>query len=93
MARDRFLGTTVIDIGCGAGRLTRELMLRGAGEVVGMDISEVALRLARALAVGLAGNPCFEQGDMESMPWPSERFDVAFGARRLSTYFTPTKAL
>src|SRR3989441_2001512 len=38
----------VLDLGCGAGQLARHLAERGAAEVIGVDISERMLALARA---------------------------------------------
>jgi 2-polyprenyl-3-methyl-5-hydroxy-6-metoxy-1,4-benzoquinol methylase len=41
-------GRRVLDLGCGAGQLAHHLAERGAAEVVGVDISERMLALARA---------------------------------------------
>src|SRR5262245_52239735 len=41
-------GRRVLDLGCGAGQLAHHLAARGAAEVVGVDISERMLALARA---------------------------------------------
>ena len=38
----------VLDLGCGAGQLARYLATRGAAEVIGVDVSERMLELARA---------------------------------------------
>jgi len=42
-------GKAVLDIGCGDGRFTSALVKAGAARVAGIDISERALRFARAL--------------------------------------------
>ncbi|OGA71144.1 MAG: hypothetical protein A3G83_00470 [Betaproteobacteria bacterium RIFCSPLOWO2_12_FULL_68_20] len=39
----------IVDVGCGDGRFTRELALRGAKRVVGVDRSPRAIALARAM--------------------------------------------
>src|SRR6266704_4816361 len=41
-------GRRVLDLGCGAGQLARHLATSGAAEVVGVDLSERMLALARA---------------------------------------------
>lgn len=41
-------GLRVLDLGCGAGQLAHHLAERGAAEVIGIDISERMLGLARA---------------------------------------------
>lgn len=41
-------GSRVVDLGCGVGQLARHLAERGAAEVVGIDVSERMLALARS---------------------------------------------
>jgi SAM-dependent methyltransferase len=41
-------GRRVLDLGCGAGQLARHLAVSGAAEVIGVDVSERMLALARA---------------------------------------------
>src|ERR671930_1493712 len=41
-------GRRVLDLGCGAGQLAHHLAGRGAAEVIGIDLSERMLALARA---------------------------------------------
>jgi 2-polyprenyl-3-methyl-5-hydroxy-6-metoxy-1,4-benzoquinol methylase len=41
-------GRPVLDLGCGAGQLAQHLAMRGASEVIGVDVSERMLGLARA---------------------------------------------
>jgi ubiquinone/menaquinone biosynthesis C-methylase UbiE len=40
-------GKTVLDLGCGAGELCRRISVMGAGSVIGVDISENMLELAK----------------------------------------------
>jgi toxoflavin synthase len=42
-------GKTVLDLACGEGRFTREIKKRGARHVVGVDISEAMIGLARTI--------------------------------------------
>jgi SAM-dependent methyltransferase len=90
---DAHKGARVIDIGCGDARLTRELVLRGAGEVVAMDISEVALEIAEKVTADLAARPSFQRGDIESIPSPSNSFGVAFSCETLEHVLNPIRAL
>jgi SAM-dependent methyltransferase len=63
---------TVLDIGCGSGRLAQMLTPLGPTRYVGLDLSRVALQ--RAQALGLGGCEFF-RGDFETW-FPAERFDV-----------------
>jgi len=44
-------GQTVLDVGCGVGDQTAELLRRGAGRVIGFDVMEEILAAARARAL------------------------------------------
>ncbi len=70
---------TVLDAGCGTGRLTFELgALLPAGRVVGLDISQNMLREARdRVPVPLAGRAFFVAADLQDLPF-TERFDGIF---------------
>lgn len=64
--RERGLaGTTVLELGCGFGALTLDLVRRGASSGVGIDLSPHMLQLANSLAAeaGLARSVSFELGD------------------------------
>src|SRR4051794_8566326 len=45
-------GDTVVDIGCGVGRLSRAAVERGAGRVIGVDVSAEMVRQAQELNAG-----------------------------------------
>ncbi len=72
---------TVLDAGCGDGWLSVILAKRGAAHVDAFDISEVAVRLAKARAEmnGVAGRVTVEHGSMYDIPWPASHYDVIAG--------------
>jgi SAM-dependent methyltransferase len=71
-------GARVLDVPCGAGRLT--LPLRGRGlHMTGVDLSGEQIGEARRLEMGLRGGAAVEwrQADVRDLPWESS-FDAAF---------------
>lgn len=72
-------GEWVLDLGSGAGLdcFLAAQAVGPSGRVVGLDMNEDMLRLARRNAekVG-ATNVEFRQGEMESLPFPDAQFDV-----------------
>ena len=93
IAGEVFQGRSVLDAGCGDGRLTREVALRGAAEVVGIDISDVALRFAQRRASGLDTPVSFQRGDIEAIPTPEERFSVVFCCETIEHVLSPATAM
>lgn len=67
-------GTSLLDIGCGAGAFCKLAAERGAN-VSGFDASEGLLRIARERVP----NGSFAKGDMEHLPYPDRQFDVITG--------------
>jgi SAM-dependent methyltransferase len=69
-------GQSWLDAGCGTGELSRAALTRGeAASVVGIDRSNGFLAVASQRA---GGNPrlAWQQGDVQSLPFPDESFDV-----------------
>ena len=67
-------GQRVIDVGCGPGALTAELVQRlGAASVAAVDPSEPFVAAARARNPGVAVG----QASAEELPFPDEAFDAA----------------
>jgi SAM-dependent methyltransferase len=65
LAEERLAGKRVLDLGCGAGRLTLALA-PGAGWVVGLDRDASAIEEARGRAAGAAlGNVELHEADVE----------------------------
>ncbi|HEX5616987.1 MAG TPA: methyltransferase domain-containing protein [Solirubrobacteraceae bacterium] len=76
-------GERVLDIGCGAGQTTRDAA-QAAGAVLGIDVSEALLELARERSAGLA-NVSYVLADAATHPFPEAGFDVAIS--RFGTMF------
>ena len=55
-ANNDIIGKTVLDLGCGTGRLALGASYLGAGDVVGVDVDRLAIKTAveNSLKVGLA---------------------------------------
>jgi SAM-dependent methyltransferase len=87
-------GMSVLDCGCGPGTITLGIAeaVRG-GPVVGMDMSESQVALARENAVqrGLA-NVSFIQGSVYELPLPDASFDAVFSHALFEHLGEPLKA-
>jgi ubiquinone/menaquinone biosynthesis C-methylase UbiE len=88
-------GMSLLDCGCGPG--TNAVGLAEAvtpGQVVGIDLDESQIELARAYAAkrGVA-NVRFETGNAYDLPFPDGSFDAAFAHTVLHHLATPAKAL
>ncbi|MFQ6028986.1 MAG: class I SAM-dependent methyltransferase [Dehalococcoidia bacterium] len=70
-------GSRVLDLGCGAGRASVELLQRGF-DLEGVDISEDMVNLARQNAeqAGFTGSFNFQVGDAENLPFEDSSFDL-----------------
>ncbi|MEV4569503.1 methyltransferase domain-containing protein [Nonomuraea sp. NPDC049419] len=66
---------SVLDLGCGTGRLTLPLAAL-AKEVVGLDLCDGMLAVARRKAEEEGADIRFDQGDMCDLPYPDDSFDV-----------------
>ncbi len=73
-------GKSILEIGCGDGGYTFDYP-RIAAKVTGIDISDVAVESARKKAEELGfTNMDFQAMDVEAMSFPSDSFDVIYGA-------------
>jgi len=80
----------VLDIGCGAGWLSRRLAkLVPEGRVVGMDISDEMIRHARRSSVDF-DNLLFVAGEVTQIPWQPHFFSHAISVE--SSYYWPDPA-
>jgi SAM-dependent methyltransferase len=67
-------GTAVLDCGCGAGRFVSLAAERGAG-VAGIDAAKDLVEIAASRSP----RADLRVGDIESLPWPDDSFDVVTG--------------
>jgi ubiquinone/menaquinone biosynthesis C-methylase UbiE len=67
-------GQEVLDVACGTGIVARTVADRvtGTGRVVGLDLNEAMLAVARRLRPELE----WRQGDVAALPFPDEAFDT-----------------
>jgi ubiquinone/menaquinone biosynthesis C-methylase UbiE len=86
----------ILDAGTGPGDVAIHLArLFPAAHVLGLDLGEPALELARAAAQGaaLSERVTFEQGDVESMPFEDDSFDAVISLNTFHVVDDPVAML
>jgi SAM-dependent methyltransferase len=88
-------GERLIDVGCGLGEAAIALAedLGEGGEVVGIDVSESMLRVARSNASAARCRVRFTVGDAASLDEPDDSFDAARSERTLQWLADPAAAV
>ncbi len=84
-------GARVLDVACGTGIVARLAMPKAgpSGWVVGVDLNEHMLEVARAAPDGRAATLTWRQGDVTALPFAASSFDIAFCQQGLQ--FFPDK--
>jgi len=86
----------VLDVGAGTGSLAIEFAKGIPGvQVVGLDLSDVALELARdnAQKSEVSSRVSFEKGDAEDMPFEDNTFDLVISSNTLHLVENPVSML
>jgi ubiquinone/menaquinone biosynthesis C-methylase UbiE len=86
----------VLDVGTGTGWLAIQFAEEIPGvEVIGLDLSDVALELARenARESGVSSRVSFEIGDAEDMPFENDLFDLVISGNTLHLVKNPVRML
>ena len=88
-------GSRVLDVGCGTGIVAREAALRVGeeGTVVGLDVNEGMLAVARSISSDAHPAVMWQQGSVLQMPFPDEVFDVVLAQQMLQFVAGPVAAL
>ncbi|MGA2856412.1 MAG: methyltransferase domain-containing protein [Candidatus Sulfotelmatobacter sp.] len=91
-------GERVLDLGCGSGWATRLLARlvgegpEGFGQVVGIDVSDEMVRLAREASKEFE-NILYVQGSAEKIPWEENFFDKVLSVESFYYYADQDRAL
>ena len=84
-------GTRLLDLGCGTGALTAQVLEQDHHrQVTGLDLSEQMLARARAC---LGDRVNLVQGDSEHLPFPDQSFDVVYCCDSFHHYPDPAAVL
>ena len=68
-------GCRTLDLGCGSGRIAEHLSDQTGAHVVGMDISRVGVRQARARAIDKRDRLAFHEGNVQHLNLPPASMD------------------
>lgn len=88
-------GMTLLDVGCGPGTITADLAARlGEGTVIGIDLASEVVELAREQHPTSTGaDVSFRTGDVYSLEFADETFDVVYAHQVLQHLSRPVEAL
>lgn len=88
-------GDRVLDVGCGTGIVARTAAPRvgASGRVVGLDLSEGMLAVARAASAAIRPPIEWRQGNAIGLPFPDGAFDVVFTQQMLQFVSDPSAAV
>lgn len=91
------VGGRVLDVGCGPGHLSMRLAGEHGLEVTGLDLDPEMIERARANAEQLGadrgGRPLFLVGDVASLPFPDDSFDLVVSTMSMHHWDDPAAGL
>lgn len=96
LARGGFEEGAILDVGCGSGEVLIEVArVFPKAELVGLDLSEPLLEIARSSAekAGLANQLKFKKGDAQEMPFMDDSFDVVVSVNTFHVVDDPVAML
>jgi 2-polyprenyl-3-methyl-5-hydroxy-6-metoxy-1,4-benzoquinol methylase len=89
-----FKGKTILDIGCGFGRLSLLCALKGAKQVVAIDLSDPLIQsLERTISLLKLSNIETHRMDAENLEFKSNTFDIVYCCEVIEHLPSPKKAL
>lgn len=77
-------GKSILDLASGTGFYSREFKRRGAGDVLGIDISSEMVAVAQALEEGAPLGVRYEVGDVAELRDLGRRYDIVLGVQLLN---------
>lgn len=85
----------ILDVACGTGIVARRTASRlgNGGAIVGLDINEGMLAMAKATVTEIQPRIEWRQGDATDLPFPDASFDVVFCQQALQFFEDPAVAL
>ncbi len=86
-------GSNVLEIAPGPGYLAIELAKRRNVRIIGLDISETFVAIARGNAQSAGADIDFQHGDVSAMPFENEKFDFLMCTSAFKNFSEPLKAL
>jgi len=88
-------GARVLEVGCGPGYLSTRLAREYGLEVTGLDLDPAMIERARANADRAVHErlPSFVVGDVASLPFPDESFDLVVSTMSMHHWADPTAGL
>jgi SAM-dependent methyltransferase len=88
-------GMRVLDVGCGTGIVARRAAARvtPAGAVVGLDLNEGMLAVARAASATVHPPIEWRQGNAAALPFPEGSFDAALSQQMIQFTSDPSAVL
>jgi ubiquinone/menaquinone biosynthesis C-methylase UbiE len=87
------VGGSVLEIAPGPGYLAIELAKQRNLRIIGLDISETFVAIARANAQRAGADIDFQHGDVSAMPFENEKFDFLMCTSSFKNFSEPLKAL